>query len=307
MVLAILKWVIFPKKQTNVSKRKYRQVYEDAAKEESFIYNGVEIPRRFGDLIVWKEILEFAKAHDRDVFFVTDDAKEDWWWREKGQRIGPRPELVQEMHNQSGRLFEISSSASFLRDSNQYLKTKFDKKTQEYVRDVNAKLAKRTMVRSWSQDIQSELAERDLVNRLREAQVNRSLEEAAIEFPVRRKRHYSMGPTPLNGPFDQLIVDDYNSRLIGVEAVRMRSPSMLKIVEKLEHFNTLQEKEGVDASLLLIIVSPDPDNYSKIEYISKAMMNRMLPETSVVFVQFGGNPEFNEDFLLLKEISKTAG
>ena len=46
--------------------------YEDAAKEESFIYNGVEIPRRFGDLIVWKEILEFAKAHDRDVIFVTD-------------------------------------------------------------------------------------------------------------------------------------------------------------------------------------------------------------------------------------------
>jgi len=123
---------------------------------------------------------------------------------------------------------------------------------------------------------------------------------------VRHKRHHSMGPTPLNGAFDQIIVDDYNSRLIGVEAVRMRSPSMLKIVEKLEKFNSIQDKEGLDASLLLLIVSPDPDNYSKIDYISKAMVNRMPLETSVVFVQFGGNPEFNEDFLILREISKTA-
>jgi len=46
---------------------------------------------KFGDLIIWKEMIEKAKAEKRPIIFVTDDGKSDWWHihssRQKG-RVG---------------------------------------------------------------------------------------------------------------------------------------------------------------------------------------------------------------------------
>ncbi|KIU11765.1 PIN-like domain-containing protein [Bacillus subtilis] len=38
--------------------------------------------RKYSDLILWKEVLQFAKERQRNIIFVTDDAKADWWNRE---------------------------------------------------------------------------------------------------------------------------------------------------------------------------------------------------------------------------------
>ena len=35
--------------------------------------------RKYSDLIIWKEILKYAKTHQKDIIFVTDDVKADWW------------------------------------------------------------------------------------------------------------------------------------------------------------------------------------------------------------------------------------
>lgn len=35
--------------------------------------------RRFGDLIVWVQILDKAEETGKPIVFVTDDRKEDWW------------------------------------------------------------------------------------------------------------------------------------------------------------------------------------------------------------------------------------
>lgn len=52
--------------------------------------------RKFGDLIVWKQLIEQAKNAQKPVFFVTDDKKEDWWLEHFGRTIGPRTELRDE-------------------------------------------------------------------------------------------------------------------------------------------------------------------------------------------------------------------
>src|SRR5690606_818578 len=52
--------------------------------------------RPYGDLIVWKSLIEKCKTDNLPVIFVTDDGKEDWWLRFKGKTLGPRPELVEE-------------------------------------------------------------------------------------------------------------------------------------------------------------------------------------------------------------------
>jgi hypothetical protein len=69
----------------------------------------------FGDLIIWKEIINKSKAAEKDVFFVSDDLKEDWLRIENGQKKGPRRELLREFWFESGgRSIVIMTQQGFL-------------------------------------------------------------------------------------------------------------------------------------------------------------------------------------------------
>lgn len=62
-----------------------------------------------GDFFVWEQILRAASERGSDVLFVTADAKEDWWRKERGNNRGPRPELTAELRRRGGgRLFMLS-------------------------------------------------------------------------------------------------------------------------------------------------------------------------------------------------------
>lgn len=59
---------------------------------------------KYGDLIIWKELLNKSRKVHNPFIFVTDDEKEDWWelkvsnthLGEKKEIIGPRKELISE-------------------------------------------------------------------------------------------------------------------------------------------------------------------------------------------------------------------
>lgn len=70
---------------------------------------------KFGDLIIWRDIIDKAKAEERPVIFISDDVKEDWWWLHRGRKLGPRPELVEEFSAGSGQDFHIYEFMNFLR------------------------------------------------------------------------------------------------------------------------------------------------------------------------------------------------
>src|SRR5659263_681430 len=53
--------------------------------------------REYGDLVLWFQIIDHAKETTKPIIFVTDDRKEDWWLKFKGQTVGPQPELVDEI------------------------------------------------------------------------------------------------------------------------------------------------------------------------------------------------------------------
>ena len=65
--------------------------YKDAKKSKDGFDNNA-----FGDLIVWKQILNYAKTQSKSIIFVTHDQKEDWWEKPHGKTIGPRYELRKE-------------------------------------------------------------------------------------------------------------------------------------------------------------------------------------------------------------------
>lgn len=70
---------------------------------------------KFGDLIIWKDMIEKAKTEKRPVIFISDDAKEDWWWIHRGRKMGPRPELIEEFHAGSDQAFHLYEFSQFLR------------------------------------------------------------------------------------------------------------------------------------------------------------------------------------------------
>lgn len=73
-------------------------------------------PRRpYGDLILWNEVLRKAKESGRPIILVTDDAKEDWWFRVSGETIGPLPALRREMLKEAGQRFHLYTSEQFLK------------------------------------------------------------------------------------------------------------------------------------------------------------------------------------------------
>lgn len=70
---------------------------------------------KFGDLVIWMEMMEKAKADKRPAIFVTDDGKSDWWHIHRGKKMGPHPALVEEFLSFTGQEFHIYELLQFLR------------------------------------------------------------------------------------------------------------------------------------------------------------------------------------------------
>jgi hypothetical protein len=81
------------------------------------VKKGGEGGDKYGDLIIWKEMIEKAKAAKRPIIFVTDDGKSDWWHIHHGKKLGPHPYLVEEFLNATGQQFHIYELPQFLRHS----------------------------------------------------------------------------------------------------------------------------------------------------------------------------------------------
>lgn len=82
--------------------------YKDADKNDN----------KFGDLIIWNEILDIAKKDNKNIVFVSNDLKEDWLLRLSGKTWGPRIELLEEFDNYTGytgKMLLIYSLDQFLK------------------------------------------------------------------------------------------------------------------------------------------------------------------------------------------------
>lgn len=92
--------------------------------------------RKFGDFILWQQVIDKASSEKKPIIVITDDAKEDWWWKHQGKVIGPRPELVEEVRRIAGVEFYMYRSDQFLEFSAPYLKQKVDESAIAEVREV---------------------------------------------------------------------------------------------------------------------------------------------------------------------------
>ncbi len=69
----------------------------------------------YGDLIVWKEILQYAKNEHKNIIYITNDKKEDWWYIIHGKTIAPRCELIKEFIEETKMKFNMYDMTSFIK------------------------------------------------------------------------------------------------------------------------------------------------------------------------------------------------
>lgn len=90
---------------------------------------------QYGDLVLWFQLLDYAKNEERPIIFITDDAKEDWWRIEHGEKLGPRPELIREFISKTGenKWLYLYSTEQLLKHAKEYLKTNI---TEELIKEA---------------------------------------------------------------------------------------------------------------------------------------------------------------------------
>ncbi|WP_339134730.1 MAG: PIN-like domain-containing protein [Candidatus Electrothrix sp. GW3-4] len=116
-------------------KQKIPPGFKDGSKStDSEVFS--ERCRRFGDLIVWKQVLEHSIEVAKGVVLVTDDKKEDWWEKFKGKTIGPRPELVKEFKEHANNTFHMYQADRFLELARENLDEQVSQQIVEEVREV---------------------------------------------------------------------------------------------------------------------------------------------------------------------------
>lgn len=75
---------------------------------------------KYGDLIIWHEILKYAHENDVSIIFISRDLKEDWYDKKYGKVQGPRIELLKEYNTVApNRFFHIYTMENFLEFANQ--------------------------------------------------------------------------------------------------------------------------------------------------------------------------------------------
>lgn len=102
----------------------YKDQNKDLDETAHFQYKNLIYKRKFGDLIIWKQILEYVSTQENvdNIVFITDDSKEDWMYRVNSQGnkiIGARIELVDEyLQVKPTGIFSTYSSEEFVDNGN---------------------------------------------------------------------------------------------------------------------------------------------------------------------------------------------
>lgn len=86
-------------------KKKMPPGYKDAKKD------GIS---KYGDLLVWAETYEYAVLNNKNVIFVTDDVKEDWWEKLDDGSILFRKELIKEFSHKTKNIKNSGESLKLI-------------------------------------------------------------------------------------------------------------------------------------------------------------------------------------------------
>jgi hypothetical protein len=174
----------------------------------------------YGDLVLWFQILDYAKREKVSIIFVTDEEKKDWWLINKINNekdyIGPQPQLIQEFSS-TGQEFYMYRFGDFLNKAKEYLNADVEEEVIEGVKEIEE-----------LKDFEEELEEPDA------SKITRSLMDGSI-----------MGISDLNSLTPKLPTININSSLPSYnaleEATREMNRQQKEIVRSFGSYDNLME------------------------------------------------------------------
>ncbi len=93
--------------------------------------------KAYGDIILWFQLVDYARWQKKPIIFVTDDGKKDWWVRDsKGKPVKPLPALVQEMFVEANVLLHMNQGYEFLQEAEHFLKLEEKPEVIEEAKEV---------------------------------------------------------------------------------------------------------------------------------------------------------------------------
>lgn len=117
---------------------------------EKFLDRGIAYAGEFGDLYIWKQVLEHVKEikDKRYLVFVTDERKPDWWAKEGSNTIlGPSPALAQELALFApGWNLRMYSSVWFFEQLSDTVGVKLSNEDLEDIRDAASSFERQTLL-----------------------------------------------------------------------------------------------------------------------------------------------------------------
>lgn len=101
--------------------------------------------KKYGDIVLWYQLLEYAGTANKPLLFITDDTKKGDWWclNSKNEPISPRPELIQEMFDKIGVTFYMYTGDQFLKTAKRFFpELQIDESVIDEAREVRVQAEK---------------------------------------------------------------------------------------------------------------------------------------------------------------------
>lgn len=196
----------------------YRDLEDKQGKTKK--YGETVIKSEYGDLILWKQVINKSKEDRIPIVFISDDTKEDWRESEKGKK-GPRKELLNEFVTLTEQEFLMYTTDSFLRDAKEFLNMDVNESTMAEVHSVVS-----------SFDGQPQAEDVGVPYRFSDAEIKNK-----IRYHIEEQRH------------EKKLYDEYFRKMNEVT----EKQNLLTSLEKKKNQYLLQQKQTHDEARLKII------------------------------------------------------
>lgn len=98
---------------------------------------------KFGDLYIWKQIVNYAKLTGKNIVLITNDTKEDWCIRiekNKDRIQKPREELIFEIKSIANVNFWMYTMSQFLYKSREIIKSKINQDAIDEIERISTNI-----------------------------------------------------------------------------------------------------------------------------------------------------------------------
>jgi hypothetical protein len=213
-------------------------------------------PDKFGDLIVWYQIIDMAIELKRPIIFVTDDRKKDWWLEFEGKTIGPKRELLREISEKANIKFYMYNTDQFMRYSKEYIAKDVKDMAIEEVQNLRITDEIENQKQNYERVIRNYL-EQKAKDKVEQDNINNSYSKDNIfykSYNNKRKKLYdynervSLIASEIKALMNNENVDDVNKQQILERIIESDSESLFSDKILAEYYENLKEFACVEDS-----------------------------------------------------------